>query len=141
MSSPLFSASTIPVLEQVVGFAEARHEVLAGNIANLNTPGYHVRDLSPERFQEHLKEAIASRKTGGASSSVAGTSNPWNSRDGDFQQVRESLQSILYHDDSNVSIERQVAEVTKNQMMHNMALSILRSQFGLLQAAISERAG
>ena len=40
-----------PVLEQVVNFTEARHGVLAGNIANLDTPGYKTRDLSPELFQ------------------------------------------------------------------------------------------
>ena len=42
----------MPVLEQVVNFTEARHGVLAGNIANLDTPGYKTRDLSPALFQE-----------------------------------------------------------------------------------------
>ena len=46
-----------PVLEQVVNFAQARHGVLAGNIANLDTPGYRVRDLSPEKFESDSKQA------------------------------------------------------------------------------------
>ena len=61
MLSSLFQSSTIPVLERVVNFTEARHGVLAGNIANLDTPGYKTRDLSPETFQEQLKEAIETR--------------------------------------------------------------------------------
>ena len=61
MLSSLFQSSTIPVLEQVVNFTEARHGVLAGNIANLDTPGYRTRDLSPALFQERLKEAIETR--------------------------------------------------------------------------------
>ena len=61
MLSSLFRSSTIPVLEQVVNFTEARHGVLAGNIANLDTPGYRTRDLSPELFQDRLKEAIDTR--------------------------------------------------------------------------------
>jgi flagellar basal body rod protein FlgB len=39
-----------------------------------------------------------------------------------------------------VSIERQVAEITKNQTEHNLALAVMNSQFRLLQVAISERA-
>ncbi len=58
MLSSLFQSSTIPILEQVVNFTEARHGVLAGNIANLDTPGYKTRDLSPALFQQRLKEAI-----------------------------------------------------------------------------------
>ena len=55
----LFSSTTIPVLGEVLNFAQARHTVLAGNIANVNTPGYRLRDLSQTAFQEQLKEAIA----------------------------------------------------------------------------------
>ena len=45
MLSGLFQATTIPVLEQMVSFAQARHIVLAGNIANMDTPGYQAHDL------------------------------------------------------------------------------------------------
>ena len=40
MFRQLFESSTLPMLEQVVNFTEARHGVLAGNMANLDTPGY-----------------------------------------------------------------------------------------------------
>src|SRR3989304_8216524 len=58
MLSTLFGTSSVPLLEQVVNFTEARHGVLAGNIANIDTPGYKTRDLSPELFHEKLKEAV-----------------------------------------------------------------------------------
>ena len=35
-----------------MAFTEARHSVLAGNVANLDTPGYKTRDLSVETFQK-----------------------------------------------------------------------------------------
>ena len=34
MLSGLFQSTTIPVLQEAVNFAQARHTVLAGNIAN-----------------------------------------------------------------------------------------------------------
>ncbi len=61
MLSGLFQNTTIPVLEQVVNFSQARHNVLAGNIANVDTPGYKARDLSVEDFQSRLTAAIQQR--------------------------------------------------------------------------------
>ena len=61
MLASLFDSTTIPVLEQVVTFNQTRHEILAGNIANLDTPGYRIRDISPDAFQEKLKDAIEVR--------------------------------------------------------------------------------
>ncbi|HEX6961110.1 MAG TPA: flagellar basal body protein, partial [Lacipirellula sp.] len=62
MVPSMFSSGSLPLLEQVVNFTEARHGVLAGNIANLDTPGYRARDLSPEEFQERLKDAVEDRQ-------------------------------------------------------------------------------
>src|SRR4029077_12706000 len=65
MLSSLFNNTTIPALGQVLNFAQARHTVLTGNIANVNTPGYRLRDLSQTEFQERLKEAITASRTAG----------------------------------------------------------------------------
>jgi flagellar basal body rod protein FlgB len=56
-----------------------------------------------------------------------------------FRKVDDSMKSILYHDDSDVSLERQVNEIVKNQQQHNLAITIMASQFRLLRAAITER--
>lgn len=142
----MFDSTAIPVLQQVVDFTEARHGVLAGNIANLDTPGYKTRDLSPELFQESLKEALASRATERASSRSRYESNPNGStltnetiRHDAFGKVKDSFRSVLRHDEADVSIESQVTEIAKNQSQHNLALSIMISQFRLLEAAITER--
>ncbi len=58
MFTSLFQSTTIPVLQEVVSFAQARQAVLAGNIANIDTPGYQTRDLSVEDFQTRLKQAM-----------------------------------------------------------------------------------
>lgn len=144
MLSSFFDSSTIPVLEQVVNFTQARHGVLAGNIANIDTPGYKTRDLSPDQFQNRLKEAVEARRQAAVSptyainAQLAGRTTATGS-DG-MDQVRNSIKSILYHDNSDVSIEQQVAEISKNQAQHNLALSLMTAQFRLLRAAITERA-
>ena len=136
MVPDLFSSTTIPALGEVINFAQARHTVLAGNIANVNTPGYRLRDLSTTDFQQKLKEAIA------ASQSSAQPLSPGlaSSQPGDaMRQVRASLENLVYHDDTNIDLEKQVAEMTKNHLLHNFALTVMTDQFQLLQTAISER--
>jgi len=132
----IFDSTTIPVLQEVVSFAQARHEILVGNVANMDTPGYQVRDLSVETFQDRLREAIEAHDETGDSISPGEISG---NREEAMRRVREASQNVLYHDGSNVDIEKQVLEVSKNQYMHNMAISIMTSQFELLRVAVSER--
>lgn len=157
--SNLFNSTSIPVLEQVVNFAQTRHTVLAANIANLDTPGYLARDVSPEDFRQRLTKAIEARdqppppKSPHEPFRLRGSGSPgevpyWEfgaeqtkteTPEQPLAEVSHNPEIILHHDGSNVSIEQQVTEMAKNQMEHNLALNIMRHQFQLLQTAISER--
>lgn len=147
MLSSMFNASTIPVLEQVVNFTESRHGVLAGNVANLDTPGYKTRDLSPEQFQQSLKDAIDTRNQpvepfDSRSFGLTSAENTYQreaKQAAAFGKVKDSMKSILRHDGDDVSMEQQVNEITKNQQQHNLAINIMSAQFRLLRAAITER--
>ena len=136
MFAGLFNSTTIPALGEVMNFAQARQTVLAGNIANVNTPGYRLRDLSPTEFQKQLKEALVLSRQAevGASPGLVG-----DDPGGPLRQVRKSLENLVYHDDTNIDLEKQVAEMTKNHLLHNFALTVMTDQFQLLQTAISER--
>jgi flagellar basal-body rod protein FlgB len=131
--SPVES-TTIPILEKVVGFAQSRHTVLVGNLANADTPGYQVRDLSSDTFQERLKQVIETRNTPYATSS-----DRVDEYDSAMREVNDSMRTLLFHDKSDVGLEQQVLEISKNRTMHNMAISIMQNQFALLNVAISER--
>jgi flagellar basal-body rod protein FlgB len=148
MLSSIFQSTTIPVLEQVVNFTEARHGVLAGNVANLDTPGYQTRDLSPALFQERLKEAVDARREPKSPSDLSPGFGVSQARHSErrterelkaFRKVEQSMKSILRHDNSDVSMERQINEIVKNQQQHNLAINIMSAQFRLLRAAITER--
>jgi flagellar basal-body rod protein FlgB len=136
MLSGLFNSTTIPALGEVLNFAQARHSVLAGNVANVNTPGYRLRDLSQTEFQQRLKEAIAASRT---SYEPMSPGLAYSEPGDPMRQVRSSLENIIYHDDTNIDLEKQVAEMTKNHLLHNFAITVMTDQFQLLQTAISER--
>jgi flagellar basal-body rod protein FlgB len=137
MMPNLFAGTSIPAMGEVLNFAQARHTVLTGNVANVNTPGYRLRDLNQAEFQQRLKEALAqsSQPDARATSLAAAASEPGDP----MRSVRQSLENLIYHDDTNIDLEKQVAEMTKNHLLHNFALTVMTDQFQLLQTAISER--
>jgi flagellar basal-body rod protein FlgB len=149
MLSSMFDSSALPVLEQVVNFTEARHGVLAGNIANLDTPGYRSRDLSTVEFQTRLKDAVDRRRQAAESGrapypNLGGPSiesgSPRSQVQNQLATMTDAVKGMLRHDDNNSSLEHQVSEIAKNQAEHNLALSLMTAQFRLLRAAITERA-
>jgi flagellar basal-body rod protein FlgB len=130
----IFRTTTIPALEQTMVFAQRRHELLAGNLANVDTPNYRSRDLDVADFQNALAESIHR-----AAHPPARAQQPWI-RDDVSSSPRTAMEQVVLHDGSDVSVEQQVTELAKNQHLHSLAVSTMRSQFALLRAAITERA-
>lgn len=130
----IFQSTTIPALERSMAFSQRRHELLAGNVANIDTPGYRQKDLSETQFQAALADSIRSASDPDIRLSSATT------RDDMYSGPRAASEEIVFHDGSDVSIEHQVTEIAKNQHLHGLAVTTMRSQFALLRAAITERA-
>lgn len=181
MFNPL-AATTIGALEQTLSFTERRHELLAGNIANMSMPDYRSRDLDVSEFQASLAESIQKpdSRSSGIGSGGGGSRGPYSAmplmpgfppelhqqmgmafgnapgqadagiermeptgshtRDDRWTGPRAANEAIVYHDNSDVSLEEQVNKISKNKHLHNLAITTLRNQFELLRAAITERA-
>lgn len=135
MIQGIFQSTSLPALEQTAMFAERRHQVLAGNVANMDTPGYRVQDLAVNEFEQALKSAIEVQQN----PQTNGHRSPGMINHDPFNKPRLAMEKLVYHDGSDVNLERQVSEISKNQSMHSLAIAIMRSQFSTLNSAISER--
>ncbi len=154
MLQSLLNSTTVPLLEKVAAFGERRHEVLAGNLANIDTPGYKTRDLSLESFQEALQQAVERRRQpagdplGSLNSPGSGIPSPptQSSQIDDlfpaklFQAVEAPPANITFNDAGNRSVEHEAMELNKNAMMQKLAVEMMAAQMAMLQAVISERA-
>lgn len=154
MFTTLFQATPIPTLQWVLRFTQARHHVLAGNVANIDTPGYQVRDLPVDEFQAFLRDFAARRQRGlvgyHAPALSPGDLAYLEHRHGPIRSPGQSPQrllearvvdpspSVILHDLTNSSLEQQVTEMVKNHMLHNTAVAILTAQLRQLQTAIAE---
>lgn len=144
----MFSNPTLKSLEQTVAFTERRHAILAGNVANTDTPDYQSKDLSVDTFQKSLRDAIQAERqeeemSPGLRLSLLASGNDAtqpsfaDSKKVAMENVRDSMKQIVYHDGSDDSLEMQVTQIAKNQSMHTMAVAMMKSQFRQLQMAIT----
>ena len=131
-----------PALVKTLAFNRARFTMIAENVANLETPGYRAKQLDTKAFQAALCQALE-RRAGDPGKPFVVTSGREVSTDPHgFLEVTPSdkpVENILFHDGTNLSIERQMAALAETEMMHQIATTLLRGRFAGLQKAIRGR--
>ena len=140
MLESLLNRGSMPVLQQVMSFTESRHKVLANNISNFDTVGYKMKDLPEREFMDALSKAVKTRdgRGVGAPLNMPSTRNlRWDSRNRLMVEPMEIEQNnILFHDRNNRFVEKQMSDMAKNALRHNMASELLKQQYNLLRTAI-----
>ncbi|HXE53603.1 MAG TPA: hypothetical protein VN541_11330 [Tepidisphaeraceae bacterium] len=123
----LLNQGSSPLLEQMLRFTEARHELIAQNVVNISTPGYRQKDLSVEKFQQMLADRVEKSQDAA----------PGSVRFDDIEsEISNPHRGILFHDGQTRSMEELMSDQAKNALMHNVAIELLRQQFQVLQMAI-----
>ena len=112
--------------------------MLAENIANIDTPGYKTKQLDAKAFQKALGVAMK-RRDGDhqAPFKLESTRQVRQKRDGsvEFNPSTHPTENILFHDDTNASLERQMALLAENGMTYQLATQLLGGRYdGMLKA-------
>lgn len=131
-----------PLMEKMLAFTQARHQVLTENIANVDTPNYQAKHLDPKAFQDSLRSALAEReRTRSLGLNVPSSRQARTDTDGRmvFKPTVEPAENILFHDKTNVRIEKQMAMLAENAMMHEFVANRLKARFDLLLTSIRGR--
>src|SRR5262245_366114 len=128
----LLNSGNGPLIEASARFAAARHRLLAENIANVDTPGYVQRDLSPAKFQAMLSDRLDERASAAPGSVGFDDLNA---------KIENPTVGILFHDRSNRSMEQLMTDGVKNALFHNMMMELLKKQFSSIEMALRERVG
>ncbi len=134
MINPLFDTNRVNLLLQAAidGYT-ARHRSIVNNIANVDTPGYQRIEVS---FEDDLKKAQKRLRSevSGDDSAESGMS---------FTEIfrispRVSIDKTppLRADGSNVSIDREMAELSRNVGRVNALTEILIRNYTNLKTAI-----
>lgn len=118
------------VMQRALDGAWARHEVLANNVANAETPGYKRLDLD---FRSVLAKAGAAKSQWLTSDSrhlsPAARRTSWTvSQD----------QSGITPDGNSVDVDREMGEVSTNALYYSAVSGQLNAYLSLLKKAITE---
>ena len=140
MIDGMFSNPALQALERSMQFMSARQRLLAGNLANVETPGYRPVDVDPRRFQGALAEALESPARAPDGGLAFADAAPVEfTRSGAILEPEVLADNILFHDGGDRSVERLMQRLTENAYAFRVASQLLRGQFDTLNSAIRER--
>jgi flagellar basal-body rod protein FlgB len=105
-------------LERSIEGAGKRHEALAANLANANTPGYQRVDVD---FHGALAAAIDDRD------SLSSLS---------FAPARDASAGAVRADGSTVDVDAESAKLAANALEHQAAVQVAHARIGILKAAM-----
>jgi len=121
MPADLFPDSTLNLLEKTLSWHNRGQEIIAGNLANLETPNFTRKELN---FQEVLRNHLQGR-----SIKLVAT-NP--------QHLRGSrLEGNLVSDSNEpVDLDREMVNLSVNQLKYQSSVTMLMKKLGQLKTVI-----
>jgi flagellar basal-body rod protein FlgB len=102
-----------------------RHEALAANIANVETPGYRRLDLAPS-FKTELERACA----GGDAGQIAALTP---------SLAVDSTALKTSPDGNNVNVEHELMQLNQNSLLHTLESNLITGALLRLKLAITGR--
>ena len=112
------STPTMQLLQGYLKVTSDRQQLIASNIANVDTPGYHTRDIN---FQSAMQQAT--------------------NEDNDVQLMPASseVEGLPERPDgNNVNIDRESLLMGETQLQYQMGVQLIKAEFHRLLIAIKE---
>ena len=123
MIDQLFSSANYQATKQLLDVAMVRHEALAANLSNIETPGYKRVDL-PKDFSQEFATHL--RSGGGASAPMPTI-------------VQDSAASSRRKDGNTVQLDKELLAMSKNEAEYDMLTEFVSGSIKQLKLAITGR--
>ncbi|MBP8953476.1 MAG: hypothetical protein KBI47_13870 [Armatimonadetes bacterium] len=117
--------SNAAVEKAIIGLTR-RHEAIASNLANLETPGYRPRRVHFEDALQRAVERETELSDGGA-----------GLQEIEAVQPRNRMQPGAGGSPGNMSVERELTDLAITNLHHEALTRILARQYGMLRTAIT----
>jgi flagellar basal-body rod protein FlgB len=125
MIEAIFSQPTYVATKKMMDATALRHQAIASNIANIETPNYKRIDVAPS-FAQELKSALVTRDTNKISSLSPG--------------IAEDSNAIAANRDGNtVQLETELMNLNQNTLAHALETQLVSGSLLKLRLAITGR--
>lgn len=126
---------SLSVFSQALNLRTQRHQVLASNIANADTPNYKARDFG---FETAMQNAMSGRSDVGRVD-MARTSAGHIARSGaggsaDFKYRSETQSAV---DGNTVDMDVERAQITENAMQYQILTQLITNKFQGIRSALA----
>lgn len=126
-------------LEKSMDNYTKRAELLANNIANVNTPKYKRKDIQFENFLDKALNddgrSIVGKRTDEKHLNIGFDSSLDQLRGEEFEEKA----TIMRNDGNNVDIEKEKVEQAKNNIRYQFASNRISQNFNILKSVIKTR--
>lgn len=126
MLDPIFQTDNYQLSRKLLDAAALRHEAIATNIANVETPGFRRLDVAPD-FAVQLKARMAA----GDLAQTAGGLRPVLAEDQTARSIRP--------DGNTVEIERELLAMNRNAVEYEYLTQVVSNNLKQLRVAITGR--
>ena len=109
----------LDLMAHILSASARRHEVIAGNLANLNVPNFRARQF---KFEESFRTAL----------SEGGKDQAMNVNG----EVVIDKDAAVKADGNSVHMEREVEAMQKNRLMYGLFSNLMQHKIGTLRRAI-----
>lgn len=137
MFDKIFNSPTQTMLNQALDGSALRNQVLANNIANVDTPGFKRSEVL---FEDNIRQAMDQPKHGRLRVTnprhiqVAGAS-----ASNSIAEVHQIDDLSYRNDGNNVDVDVETAQLAKNKIFYDAVSSSLTQEIRLLRLAITGR--
>ncbi len=133
--SDLFDKTTNG-LATSINMRQLRHNVIASNVANAETPNYHAKKLD---FEDSLRRAMDTDGMRGVSMThpehVPVGSGGVKSLKAD---IYENPHGEINNDGNTVDLEKEMSSLSENTLLYKAALELINKKIAALKYAASE---
>lgn len=128
------TGKTVGLLSRALDYRSENHNVISGNMANIDTPGYRPKELV---FDQALKQAVEKnalrlRKTN--SKHFSHYSGTLHYGDNNFTLKNQDREPTATSHDLN--IDKEMAKMVQNNLLYEAAARMLSKKFEALKGAI-----
>lgn len=135
MADFMIADRSMTVLKKSLDLRAQKQQVIAGNIANAETPGYAARKMS---FEKDLRNAINSPQTKGRISNPKHFPLGASGISGVQGQIVKQRDTNPLGDGNSVSVDDEMFDLAENQLLYEASTQMLKKKFSTLKYAVSD---
>lgn len=135
---PIISDATNLTLRVGLDRRASRQNLLASNLANIDTPEYVAKDLE---FEGALREAAEASDANDLplarteDGHIGGPGSPFMIQNDDVVERADTIDTL---DGNGVDLDKELVRYTDNAIKYTGGAEMLRRRYGILQAVLSE---